>query len=156
MPTTWQRTPTPPEGFTMSLATGPALRELFGKRLSGEDGYYDSFELAFFPGYVPSAITTPIYAAPLIVFPLPSPWATYLSAYGTVLTTEQTLTTTAPGVVTFFRFNGIKSAVTDPLQHGTVSTYGAGGDIQFSATGWPIGLPINLKRLYLRPPQLNF
>lgn len=138
----------------MALATGPELRELFGKRLSGQDGYYDSFELAFFSGSVPGAITAPIYSAPLVVFSLPSPWASYDATAGTILSAEQTEATTAAGMVTFFRFIGIKAGTPAALQQGTTSTPGAGGDIQFSATGWPVGLPITLKRLYLRPPRL--
>ena len=57
----------------MPLASGNNLREQYGHRITGEDGYFDSFELAIFDGYRPRNIETPLYQSPLVVFSLPSP-----------------------------------------------------------------------------------
>lgn len=139
----------------MSLATGPALREIYGRRLSGQDGYYDAFELAFFPGSIPPTTNGPSYSAPLVVFDLASNWAFFDAQFGTIMNTPMTRETIAPGVVTHFRFNGILGAVHEVLQQGTVTKTGEGGDIQFPSTGWSVGLPVTLAALYLRPPQMN-
>lgn len=139
----------------MTLATGVALRDLHGKRLSGEDGYYDAFELAFFAGSVLGTMNATIYASPLVVFPLTSPWASYTNANGTLGVAEQTQNTINAGVCTWFMFTGLLGTTRDPLQGGRVTKPGLGGDIQFSETGWPIGLPITLKSLVLRPPTLQ-
>ena len=139
----------------MSLATGPALRELYGRRLSGQDGYYDAFELVFFPGSIPPTTKSRSYSSPLVVFDLPSNWAVFNASSGTIMITPMTRETIAPGVVTHFRFNGILGAVHEVLQQGSVTKTGEGGDIQFPSTGWSVGLPVTLVRLYLRPPQMN-
>jgi hypothetical protein len=52
-------------------------------------------------------------------------------------------------------FTGLLGTTRDPLQGGRVTKPGLGGDIQFSETGWPVGLPITLKKLILRPPTLQ-
>lgn len=139
----------------MALGTGPAMREVFGKRISGEDGYFDSFELAIFPKPIYYYASETVYAAPLVVFAFPSTWATYLPDYGALFVGPKTEPTTTAGEAAFFRINGIKSGVTACLLTGTITKNGSGGDIQFSDIGWPVGLPVTINRLYMRPPRLG-
>ena len=139
----------------MALATGQILRTLMCKRMTGDDGYFDSFELVFFPGNSPPYITSTIYAVPLVVFPLPNGWAYYYPPEGIVMNAAQTRPVTAAGVPTFFRFNGIKSGVSEALLQGTVGITGSGADMLFSQTGWPVGLPVSINALRFRPPQYN-
>ena len=139
----------------MALGTGPALREVFGKRISGEDGYFDSFELAIFPKPIRYNASDKVYATPLVVFAFPSNWATYLPNYGAVFFGPETKPTTAAGEAAFFRINGIKSGVTACLLTGTITKNGSGGDMQFSDIGWPVGLPVTINNLYMRPPRLR-
>ena len=139
----------------MALGTGPALREVFGKRISGEDGYFDSFELAIFPEPIYYYASDTVYAAPLVVFAFPSTWATYLPDYGALFVGPKTEPTTAPGEAAFFRINGIKSGITACLLTGKITKNGGGGDMQFSDIGWPVGLPVTINHLYMRPPRLR-
>lgn len=139
----------------MALGTGPAMREAFGKRISGEDGYFDSFELAIFPAPIYYYASETVYAAPLVVFAFPSTWAIYLPDYGAIFFDPKTEPTTTAGEAAFFRINGIKSGVTACLLTGTITKNGGGGDMQFSDIGWPVGLPVTINRLYMRPPRLR-
>ena len=139
----------------MALGTGPALREFFGKRISGEDGYFDSFELAIFPEPISYYASDTVYATPLVVFAFPSPWATYFPSHGAVFFGPKTEPTTATGQAKFFRINGIKSGITACLLTGTITKNGGGGDMQFTDIGWPVGLPVKINHLYMRPPRLR-
>lgn len=139
----------------MALATGQMLRTLMCERMTGDDGYFDSFELVFFPGSSPPYITSTIYDVPLVVFPLPAGWAYYYQPEGVVMYAAQTQPVTAAGVPAFFRFNGIKSGVSEALLQGTVGLTGSGADMLFSQTGWPVGLPVSINALRFRPPQYN-
>ena len=123
--------------------------------MNGDDGYFDSFEMVFFPGNSPPYITSTIYAVPLVVFPLPNGWAYYHPPRGVVMDTTKTQPVTAAGVPAFFRFNGIKSGVSEALLQGTVGLTGSGADMLFSQTGWPIGLPVTIKDLRFYPPQFS-
>lgn len=139
----------------MALGTGPALRELFGKRISGEDGYFDSFELAIFPEPIYYYASSTVYETPLVVFAFPSNWATYSPDNGALFVGPKTEPTTAAGEAAFFRINGIKSGATTCLLTGTITKNGSGGDMQFSDIGWPVGLPVTINLLYMRPPRLR-
>ena len=139
----------------MPLASGNNLREQYGYRITGEDGYFDSFELAIFDGYRPRNIETPLYQSPLVVFSLPSPWATYVSRYGTIDLTSQTETTTKAGEARFFRLIGIKSGTPYPLIQGTIGKVGADADISVTTTGWPLGLPVTLDSFTIYPPPAS-
>lgn len=139
----------------MALGTGPAMREVFGKRISGEDGYFDSFELAIFPKPIYYNASDTVYAKPLVAFAFPSTWATYLPRYGAIFVGPKTKPTTTAGEAAFFRINGIKSGVTACLLTGTITKNGSGGDMQFPDIGWPVGLPVTINHLYMRPPRLR-
>ena len=139
----------------MALATGLMLRTLMCERMNGDDGYFDSFEMVFFPGKSPPYITSAIYAVPLVVFPLPKNWATYHPSLGVVMVSAQTAPVSAAGVPAYYRFNGIKSGVSTALLQGTVGATGSGADMKFTNTAWPIGLPVSLNRLSFYPPQFN-
>lgn len=139
----------------MALATGQMLRTLMCERMTGDDGYFDSFELVFFPGKRTSYITSTIYAVPLVVFPLPKGWAYYDPPVGVVLRAAQTQPVTAAGVPAFFRFNGIKSGISAALLQGTVGDMASGADMKFANTSWPIGLPVSINDLRFYPPQFN-
>lgn len=139
----------------MALATGLMLRTLMCERMTADDGYFDSFELVFFPGNLPPNINSTIYAVPLVVFPLPKNWAIYYPAQGVVMALARTAAVTAAGVPTYYRFNGIKSGVSTALLQGTVGDMASGADMRFANTSWPIGLPVSIKRLHFYPPQFN-
>lgn len=139
----------------MALATGQMLRTLMCERMTGDDGYFDSFELVFFPGNSPPYITSTIYDVPLVVFPLPDGWAYYYPHEGVVMTGTHTQPVTAAGVPVFFRFNGIKSSISTALLQGTVGELGSGADMKFPNTGWPVGLPVSINGLRFYPPQFN-
>ena len=139
----------------MALATGLMLRTIMCERLNGDDGYFDSFEMVFFPGGRPPYITDTIYAVPLVVFPLPKNWAIYRPSLGVVMVSSKTAPVTTAGVPAYYRFNGIKSGISEALLQGTVGLPGSGADMKFTNTSWPIGLPVSLHRLNFYPPQFD-
>ena len=139
----------------MALASGRMLRTLMCERIYGDDGYFDSFELVFFPGNSPPNINSTIYAVPLVVFPLPKNWAIYQPSLGVVMKSARTAPVTAAGVPAYYRFNGIKSGVSTALLQGTVGDMASGADMKFANTSWPIGLPVSIKGLRFYPPQFN-
>lgn len=139
----------------MALATGQMLRDLMCRRMTNADGYFDAFELAFFPGNSPPYITQTIYDTPLVVFPLAANWANYFENEGVVMVGTHTAATTAPGVAAFFRFNGIKAGTPTALLQGSIGERGSGADMIFSHTGWPVGLPVSINGLRFYPPQFK-
>lgn len=136
----------------MSMASGDILRTAYGQRLSGEDGYFDGFELGFYAGEQQRSINDAFYATPLVLYVLPANWATYYSNVGVRLAAPMVATTTGAGICGQFRFNGIKGAIVNRLLMGSVSAPGAGGDIQFSDVAWSVGLDVTISKLDLRPP----
>ena len=155
MPRTWQRIHSHREAKKMALGTGPAMRKAFADKLTGADGTYSAWELAFFAGYNPKSASSTLYTPPLVAFQFTTGWAFYQTDFGVTLTRNQTQNVTTAGECTFFRFNAVVPGSRIALLHGSVSKNGAGGDIQFSDTGWPVGLPIKLDALYIRPPPLQ-
>ena len=139
----------------MALATGQMLRALMCERMTGDDGYFDSFEMVFFPGNSPPDINSTIYDVPLVVFPLPKNWAIYRPSLGVVMVSARTAAVTAAGVPAYYRFNGIKSGISTALLQGTVGNMASGADMKFTNTSWPIGLPVSLHRLNFYPPQFD-
>lgn len=137
----------------MTLASGDNLRALYGRRLSGEDGHFDSFELGFYEGMPQDSINDSFYAVPLVLFPLSSSWATYYTNVGVRMAALMKVNTTTAGICGQFRFNGIKGGILSRLLMGSVSAPGGGGDIQFSDVAWSVGLPVTIKKLDLRPPS---
>lgn len=131
------------------------MRKAFADRLTGADGVYTAWELAFFGGYDPKTASSQLYTPPLVAFQFATGWAYYDTSFGVILRASKIENVTTAGECKFFRFNAVVAGAPIAIFHGSVSKKGQGGDIQFSDVGWPLGLPIELQTLYLRPPPLQ-
>lgn len=138
------------------LIHGPSTLELMLERLSGADGYFDDFELAFFTGYDPRYISGASPADKIASWSFSSPWAyTYnnsaIAAYGPIATTA-----IKGGAATFWELLATKSGTPYRLLHGTAGKKGSGADIVFTNHIWAMGDTITLNAIYLYPLKLSY
>ena len=134
----------------MILLTRTVLPFLLG-RVSGEDGYYTAFRLAFYRGTDPRWITEPPPSNPLAQYDFSSPWAT--PGNGTRVDKIGPIKTTvlATGVPSFWRLLGFHDAVWSSVVHGSIGLVGSSADIKVRTLEWVVGDPLTLQVLRIYP-----
>ena len=139
----------------MILLTRTVLPFLLG-RVSGEDGYYTAFRLAFYRGTDPQWITEPPPSNPLAQYDFSSPWATpsmgmQVDKIGPIKTTVL-----ATGVPSFWRLLGFHDAVWSSVVHGSIGLVGSSADIKVRTLEWVVGDPLTLQVLRIYPIKLSY
>ena len=139
----------------MILLTRDVLPFLL-RRISGDDGYYTAFRLAFYGGTDPQWMTEPPPANPLAQFDFSSPWAT--PSTGTQVAKVGPIQTTvlATGVPSFWRLLGFHDGVWSSVVHGSIGLFGSTADIKVRNLEWVVGDPFTLRVLRIYPIKLSY
>ena len=133
-----------------------ALLPLVLDRLSGQDGYYTAFRLAFYYGGDPATTDGSPDSRVLAQFDFPSPWPTtrglvYMTKKGPIYATI-----TATGLVSHWRLVGFRGGEWSTLIHGSVGLVGSDADIKFRTLEWVIGDQLTLETLHIFPFRLSY
>ena len=139
----------------MILITRNVLPFLLG-RISGEDGHYTAFRLAFYGGTDPQWVKEPPPSNPLAQFDFSSPWAT--PANGTQVAKVGPLQTTiiATGTPSFWRLLGFHDGVWSSVVHGSIGLVGSNADIKVRTLEWVVGDPFTLQVIRIYPIKLSY
>ena len=125
-------------------------------RISGVDGYYTAFRLAFYGGTDPQWVTEPPPSNPLAQYDFSSPWAT--PSNGTQVAKIGPIETTvlATGVPSFWRLLGFHDGVWSSVVHGSTGLAGSNADIKVRTLEWVVGDPLALQVLRIYPLKLSY
>ena len=133
-----------------------ALLPFLLSRISGQDGYYIAFRLAFFRGTDPKWVTEPPPSNPLAQFDFPSPWATptsgtHVAKFGPIETTV--VATAKPS---FWRLLGLNGGNWSSVVHGSIGPIGSSADIKVYNLEWVVGDPLTLDVIRIYPIKLSY
>lgn len=125
-------------------------------RLSGEDGYYTAFRLAFYSGTDPRSTAGPPGSNPLAQFDFASPWGT--PADGTRVYKVGPISTpvTTSGQASYWRLIGLHDGAWETVVHGSVGLIGSGADIKVRTLDWVLGDPLTLEVIQIFPLKLTY
>ena len=139
----------------MILLSSAFLPYIIG-RLSGEDGYYTAFRLAFYFGSDPRNTADPPTSAVLAQFDFPSPWATQRGIYSVYKLGPITTTVTASGIASYWRLIGLHGGVWSTVVHGSIGLIGSAADIKVRTLEWMLGDPLTLEVIQIFPIKLSY
>ncbi len=138
------------------LIYGSALLPLMIQRLTGEDGYYDSFSFNFYSGTDTGSIAGAPSTGLLAGYDAAAPWASTLYSTSLYLAGPVTLTASATGTATFAELLAYKDSTAARLLHCSVGATGSGKDIIFTSVDWETGDLIEIKQLRIYPLRLSY
>ena len=125
-------------------------------RISGSDGHYTAFRLAFYRGTDPRNAATPPSSNVLAQFDFPSPWATarngtHIYKYGPISTVI-----TAYGLASYWRLLGQRGGAWSTVVHGSLGLTGSSADIKVRTLEWMLGDPLTLQVIRIFPIKLSY
>lgn len=125
-------------------------------RISGIDGYYTAFRLAFYFGSDPRNAAGLIRSTVLAQFDFSSPWAEkgdgiYVYKLGPISTIV-----TASGLASYWRLVGLHGATWSTVVHGSIGLVGSGADIKVRTLEWVLGDPLTLEVIQIFPIKLSY
>ena len=125
-------------------------------RISGADGHYTAFRLAFYFGSDPRNAAGLIHSTVLAQFDFTSPWAEqgdgiYVYKLGPISTTV-----TASGLASYWRLVGLHGATWSTVVHGSIGLVGSGADIKVRTLEWVLGDPLTLEGILIYPLKLPY
>ena len=139
----------------MLLLTRAILPFLLG-RLSGSDGYYTSFRLAFYRGTDPKTIAGPPPSGVLAQFDFSSPWASTSSGTHMVKHGPMTAAVITSGTPSFWRLLGLHAGAWSSIVHGSTGPVGSTADIKVYNLEWLVGDPLTLEVIRIYPLKLSY
>ena len=125
-------------------------------RISGDDGHYTAFRLAFYSGTDPRIADSSPGNMVLAQFDFPSPWATPSLGTRVVKTGPITTTVTASGIASYWRLVGLHGGVWSNIVHGSIGLVGSGADINVRTLEWVLGDPLTLQVIRIYPLKLSY
>lgn len=125
-------------------------------RISGVDGHYTAFALAFYHGTDPKNAADPPSTAVLAQFDFSSPWATPLDNNRLVRVGPITTTITATATASYWRLVGLNGGTWKNVVHGSIGLVGSDADIKVSTLEWVIGDPLKLDVIQIYPLKLSY
>ena len=139
----------------MILLSSAFLPYIIG-RVSGTDGYYTAFRLAFYFGSDPRNAAGPPGSNVLAQFDFSSPWGT--PAAGNRVTRMGPVTTTVitSGIASYWRLLGLHDGQWSNLVHGSVGLIGSKADIKVRTLEWMLGDPLTLEVIQIFPLKLSY
>lgn len=126
------------------------------ERLSGEDGHYSAFRLAFYFGSDPRNAAGPPSSNVLAQFDFTSPWATPRDGNRVSKTGPITTTVTASGIASYWRLVGLNGGAWSNVVHGSIGLVGSDADIKVRTLEWMLGDPLTLQAIQIYPIKLSY
>lgn len=139
----------------MILLSSALLPYIIG-RISGTDGYYTAFRLAFYFGSDPRNAADPPSSHVLAQFDFPSPWARPAGGNRVYRVGPITTTVTASGIASYWRLIGLNGGVWSTVVHGSIGLIGSGADIKVRTLEWVLGDPLTLEVIQIFPIKLSY
>lgn len=139
----------------MILITRDFLPHLID-RISGADGHYTNFRLAFYSGIDPRSTAGAISSAVLAQFDFISPWAA--PWYGNAVHKQGPITTTvtASGFASYWRLLGLHAGTWSTVVHGSLGLTGSSADIKVRTVEWMLGDQLTLQVIKIYPIKLTY
>ena len=125
-------------------------------RISGVDGYYTAFRLAFFSGFDPRSTAGQISSAVLAQFDFPSPWGTPADGNRVYKVGPISTPVTASGKASYWRLLGLNDGVWSTVVHGSIGLIGSTADIKVRTLDWVLGDPLTLEVIQIFPLKLSY
>ena len=125
-------------------------------RISGVDGHYTAFRLAFYFGSDPRNAAGPPSSAVLAQFDFPSPWATPFDGNNVYKLGPITTPVTASGIASYWRLIGLHGGVWSTVVHGSIGLIGSDADIKVRTLEWMLGDPLTLEVIQIYPIKLSY
>ena len=125
-------------------------------RISGVDGYYSAFRLAFCYGTDPRRAVGSSCSNMLAQFDFPSPWATPWDGNSVHKSGPITTAVTASGIASYWRLIGLNGGVWSTVVHGSIGLIGSGADIKVRTLEWMLGDPLTLEVIRIFPIKLSY
>ena len=125
-------------------------------RISGTDGHYTAFRLAFYSGTDPRSTTGGSGLNVLAQFDFTSPWATPWNANSVYKLGPISTTVTASGVASYWRLVGLHGATWSTVVHGSIGLVGSDADIKVRTLDWLLGDPLTLEVIQIFPLKLTY
>ena len=125
-------------------------------RISGVDGYYTAFALAFYYGTDPKNAADPPSTAVLAQFDFSSPWATPLGNNRVLRRGPITTTITTTGTASYWRLIGLNGGTWKNVVHGSIGLVGSDADIKVRTLDWVLGDPLTLQVIQIYPLKLSY
>ena len=125
-------------------------------RISGVDGYYTAFRLAFYFGTDPRSTAGSAGSNVLAQFDFPSPWATPWDGNSVHKSGPITTTVTASGFAAYWRLLGLRGGTWSIVVHGSLGLTGSSADIKVRTLEWMLGDPLTLQAIRIYPIKLTY
>ena len=139
----------------MVLLTRAFLPFLLG-RISGSDGHYTAFRLAFYRGTIPKTISDPPPYGVLAQFDFLSPWASTSSGTHIAKMGPLTASVTTSGVPAFWRLLGLHAGAWSSIVQGSIGLVGSNADVKVHNLEWLVGDPLTLEAIRIYPLKLSY
>ena len=125
-------------------------------RISGVDGYYTAFRLAFYYGTDPRRAAGSAGSNMLAQFDFPSPWATPWDGNSVHKSGPITTTVTASSFASYWRLLGLHGGTWSIVVHGSLGLTGSSADIKVRTLEWMLGDPLTLQAIRIYPIKLTY
>ena len=125
-------------------------------RISGVDGYYTAFRLAFYFGSDPRNAAGPPGSNVLAQFDFPSPWGTPFDGNRVAKVGPITTPVIASGVASYWRLIGLHGGAWSTVVHGSIGLVGSDADIKVRTLEWMLGDPLTLEVIQIFPIKLSY
>lgn len=125
-------------------------------RLSGTDGHYTAFRLAFYSGTDPRSTSGGSGSNVLAQFDFPSPWGTPADGKRVYKVGPISTPVTASGKASYWRLIGLHDGVWSTVVHGSIGLVGSDADIKVRTLEWMLGDPLTLEVIQIYPIKLSY
>lgn len=125
-------------------------------RISGMDGHYTAFRLAFYYGTDPRSAAGPPSSNVLAQFDFTSPWAAPRDGNHVFKVGPVSTTITASGIASHWRLLGLHGGAWSIVVHGSIGLVGSGADINVTTVEWVLGDPLTLHAITIFPLKLTY
>ena len=126
------------------------------ERISGVDGHYTAFRLAFYFGTDPRSTAGQPGSNVLAQFDFTSPWATPWDGNSVHKWGPITTTVTASGFASYWRLLGLHDGTWSIVVHGSLGLTGSSADIKVRTLEWMLGDPLTLQVIRIFPIKLSY
>lgn len=125
-------------------------------RISGTDGHYTAFRLAFYSGTDPRSTTGGSGLNVLAQFDFASPWGTPADGNRVYKVGPISTPVTESGLASYWRLIGLNGGVWSTVVHGSVGLIGSEADIKVRTLEWMLGDPLTLEVIQIFPLKLTY